>query len=190
MQSFPSVGVLDLDSELDRLDEQPPMYNSHNQDGTPCQAYGDSSFEDLSDDETINKKHKHKKPKHPKKPKKPKKPKFPCPEPISLVDLTLPTLYQDHPLHVHIGKFKLTLPVPGHDHPYRIITKFTVDGHEIHVPDLVAMNGAVHVINKLLDPRGARHYSGPPQISESAYSLEEMAIWSRWKEWLYQWAES
>lgn len=180
MQSFPGVGAFDLDSELDRLDEPSPIYNTHNQDeSTPCQVY-----DDFSNDETINKKHKHKKPKHP------KKPKFPCPEPISLVDLTLPTLYQDHPLHVHIGKFKLTLPIPGHDHPHRIITKFNVDGHEIRAPDLVAMNGAVHVIDRLLDPRGPRHYSGPGQISESAYSQEEMAIWRRWKEWLYQWTES
>jgi hypothetical protein len=176
MKLFPGGRVFDFDSEFDRLDEP--------QDGgAPCQVDGDFYLEDNLDDETIYKKHKHKKPKHP------KKPKLPCPEPISLIDLIVPTLYHDHPLHVHIGKFKLALPIPGHDHPYRIITKFTVDGRRIRVPDLVAMNGAVHVIDKLLDPRGSRHYSRTGRTLESAYNREEMEIWARWKEWLYQWAE-
>ncbi|KAK2467100.1 hypothetical protein APHAL10511_001358 [Amanita phalloides] len=138
-------------------------------------------FADAEEDETIQKHKKHKKPKHP------KKPKMPWPEPISLVDLTLPTLFDDHPLHVHIGKFKLRLPIPGHDHPYRIITKFSVDGHELRAPDLVAMNGAVHVINKLLDPRGPHHYQA--HMSGSPRSEEKMDIWKTWKTWLFQWAD-
>ncbi|KAF8636540.1 hypothetical protein AX17_003352 [Amanita inopinata Kibby_2008] len=126
--------------------------------------------------------HKHK------KRKKPKHPKLPCPEPISLVDIILPTLYVDHPLHAHIGRFKVALPIPGDDHPYRVDTKFSVDGHKILVPDLVALNGAIHMIDVLLDPRGPRHDYETLTESHLACRRNEADIWESWQVWLRQWA--
>ncbi|PFH47684.1 hypothetical protein AMATHDRAFT_151549 [Amanita thiersii Skay4041] len=112
------------------------------------------------------------------------KPRLPCPEPISLLDITLPTLYEHHPLHAHIGKFKVALPIPGDKHPYHIKTKFSVDGYEIDLADLVALNGAIHVIDKLLDPRGPRHGYGV------GHEDEVTEPWNSWQTWLPAWAET
>lgn len=105
-------------------------------------------------------------------------------DPISSFDQTLPTALTNHSIHAHVEKYNATIPFPGPHKPHRIWTKFTVDGHPVLFPDLVGLNGAVHVIDRLLDPRG-KHPRHPHRVDEFG---EENSPWEDWEDWLPKWA--
>jgi len=110
---------------------------------------------------------------------------FPLPkEPISSVNLTLNTLFVNHTLQAEIMREKITLPLPwpGHKKPYAVRTVVSINHQLVLVPDIVGLNGAAHVIGKILDPR-ACHYLGPVD------STENEDVWDKWEEWLPQWAD-
>ncbi|KAH7927713.1 FAS1 domain-containing protein [Leucogyrophana mollusca] len=123
-----------------------------------------------------------------------KRPRPPLPDPVYAYNVTLPTLLQDRSLHVEISRYKSKLPVPG---PPRYFTTFRVNGEEVGPFDVPARNGALHVITKLLDPRGHRHRGGHDDYKHhkhrdghgvSRTHRDYDAQWEDWEEWLPQWA--
>ncbi|KAH0584159.1 hypothetical protein H2248_009718 [Termitomyces sp. 'cryptogamus'] len=95
------------------------------------------------------------------------------PEPIESFDEELPSALTNYTLHAHVEKFKFSIPIPS-PHNSHIITKFNINGHRVIVPDIIGLNGAVHMIEHILDPRGHSHHG--------------QANWEDWEEWLPQWA--
>jgi hypothetical protein len=104
----------------------------------------------------------------------------------------------NHTIHTYIVQNKITFPFPGPKKPSIIDTRIFVNRHLVVVPDIVGFNGAIHVIDKLLDPRKAHHCPGHhrhdpgsdhhPQGSPfEDDGLPE--IWEDWETWLPQWAE-
>jgi hypothetical protein len=96
---------------------------------------------------------------------------------IYAVNFTLPSLLANHSHFVQIKKYKLTLPIPGPKKPEAYSTKVVVDGQHVALSDLVARNGAVHVIGQLLDPRP--HHDHKNDFESG---------WEDWESWLPQWA--
>ncbi|KAG6878761.1 hypothetical protein C0993_008060 [Termitomyces sp. T159_Od127] len=96
------------------------------------------------------------------------------PKPIESFDVELSSALANHTLHAHVEKFRFSLPIPNPHNPHIITTKFTINGLQVVVPDAVGLNGAVHVIEHLLDPRGHSHHA--------------QTAWEDWEEWLPQWA--
>lgn len=97
-------------------------------------------------------------------------------EPISSLKLALDTLLVNHTLHAQIDKFNITFPIPG---PGRVTTRFLINRQRVLLPDIVGLNGAIHVVGRLLDPRKHPH-SG---LTES----EGEDVWGSWEQWLPQW---
>lgn len=95
---------------------------------------------------------------------------------ISSVNITAPTLLRKHPLTVNILKFNVTLPFPGPRRPHHVVTRVYANGQRVAVPDVVALNGAMHGMGTLLDPRKMGHDNN------------EEADWEDWEEWLPKWA--
>ncbi|KAK0445436.1 hypothetical protein EV421DRAFT_1708438, partial [Armillaria borealis] len=95
---------------------------------------------------------------------------------ISSVNITAPTLLPKHPLTVNILKFNVTLPFPGPRRPHHVVTRVYANGQRVAVPDVVALNGAMHGMSTLLDPRKMGHDNG------------EAADWEDWEEWLPKWS--
>lgn len=97
--------------------------------------------------------------------------------PISVTNLTLPTLLADHSLAVNVTVFG--------EH-----TRLFVNGAPIHFADGPARNGALHVVDRLLHP--FKHHPPPPPQVEGADVVpmiwEEVDVWADWEEWLPQWA--
>jgi hypothetical protein len=87
--------------------------------------------------------------------------KRPVIEPISREKYTLETALDNHTLEVVVDKKRITLPLPGHCKPSVIKTKVIVDRQLAHHRDIVGLNGAIHVVDKLLDPRKHGHH--PPE---------------------------
>ena len=106
--------------------------------------------------------------------------KSPVIEPISRDKYTLETALLDHTLDVVVDKKRITLPLPGPHKPSTIKTKVIVNHQLAHVRDIVGLNGAIHAVDKLLDPR--KHCHQPPEREEQ--------IWEDWEEWLPQWADA
>jgi len=104
-------------------------------------------------------------------------------EPISSVNLTLKTLFVNHTVQAEIVREKIKVPFPGREKPYIVRSKVSVNHHPVLAPDLVGLNGAVHVIGKILHPR-ACHHRGP-----SVDSSVDEDVWEKWEEWLPQWAD-
>ncbi|KAG6891805.1 hypothetical protein C0993_006330, partial [Termitomyces sp. T159_Od127] len=92
------------------------------------------------------------------------------PKPIESFDVELSSALANHTLHAHVEKFRFSLPIPNPHNPHIITTKFTINGLQVVVPDAVGLNGAVHVIEHLLDPRGHSHHA--------------QTAWEDWEEWL------
>ncbi|KAG6816954.1 hypothetical protein H0H87_001469 [Tephrocybe sp. NHM501043] len=111
----------------------------------------------------------------------------PHPEPIETIDATLLTALANHTLHAHVEKFKFNIPLPGPHKPPMITTKFSINGHQVAVPDIIALNGAVHLVEHLLDPRGHSH-RGHHGHHGSLSTDKAGGIWEEWEEWLPQWA--
>ncbi|KAG6910898.1 hypothetical protein DXG01_006581 [Tephrocybe rancida] len=105
----------------------------------------------------------------------------PHPEPTESLDVSLLTALANHTLHAHVEKFKFSIPVPGPHNPHKVTTKFTINGHHV-VPDIVGLNGAMHRVNSLLDPRGHTHHG------HRASGTDTRGIWEDWEQWLPQWA--
>jgi len=115
------------------------------------------------------------------------KPHKPSVEPIITIDLTLETLFVNHTVHAHIAQNKINFPFPGKK-PYIIDTKVFVNRELVIVPDIVGLNGAIHVIDKLLDPRKSRH--GHHRHGGEDEEDEEVGDdWVDWESWLIQWGE-
>lgn len=59
------------------------------------------------------------------------------------------------------------------------------------VSDVVARNGAVHIINKVLNPRPPHHHPGKPKDNEVSEEIMDHNgnDWEDWEDWLLQWAE-
>lgn len=109
-------------------------------------------------------------------------------KPVFSANVTLPTLLTNHSLHVHVEKVKHRLPIPGHKKDI-YTTKLFVNHQSVAVPDVVSRNGAVHIINKVLDPRPRHHHrlqkddKGGPGVTN-----QEDNVWEDWEDWLPQWA--
>jgi len=109
-------------------------------------------------------------------------------EPISSFDMKLPTALTNHSINAHVEKFNVTIPFPGPRKPHKVTTKFTVNGHPVSLEDLVGLNGAIHVVPRLMDPRGhGPHHHLPHPPSHDVYSDQEIT-WEDWEDWLPQWA--
>jgi len=61
-----------------------------------------------------------------------------------------------------------------------IHTKVCVDHRLVRVRDVVGLNGAIHVVDRLLDPRKHGH-EGDEDEEES---------WEDWEEWLPKWGNA
>lgn len=122
-------------------------------------------------------------------------------EPIASHNLTLRTLLVNHTIHAYIVQNRITFPFPGPKKPSIIDTRIFVNRHLVLVPDIVGFNGAIHVIDKLLDPRKAHHCPGHHQWHRhgpgSDHHPQSCAFmdddlpedWEDWESWLPQWAE-
>ena len=102
-------------------------------------------------------------------------------EPISRDKYTLDTALPDRTLDVVVDTKRVTLPLPGPHKPSSIKTKIIVNHQLAHVRDIVGLNGAIHAVDKLLDPRKHSHH--PPEH-------EDELDWEDWEEWLPQWADA
>jgi len=114
-------------------------------------------------------------------------------------NLTLRTLLVNHTIHAYIVQNNITFPFPGPKKPSIIDTKIFVNRHLVVIPDIVGFNGAIHVIDKLLDPRKAhhtRHHRHRHAFDSNHYPqdgpFEDTGLsddWEDWEDWLLQWAE-
>lgn len=100
-------------------------------------------------------------------------------EPISSLKLALNTLLVNHTLHAQIDKFNITFPIPGPWQPGRVTTRFLINRQRVLLPDVVGLNGAIHVVGRLLDPR--KH----PRCGVAESEGED--VWGSWEQWLPQW---
>jgi len=93
----------------------------------------------------------------------------------------LTTALLEQSLDVVVDQKKITLPLPGHKLSVTD-TKVFVDHNLVPVRDIVGLNGGIHVITKLLDPRKhCRHDDNYEGDSDD---------WDDWEEWLPQWGEA
>ena len=100
-------------------------------------------------------------------------------KPIFAYDLELPTAYENHTIHVHVEKINFTIPLPGPHKPSRTKTFFTINHRPVFFADVVGLNGAVHIIDTLIDPRGH------PAIDTEGQGQP----WQNWEDWLLDWAD-
>lgn len=143
--------------------------------------------------------HKHKNKKH-------KKPHHS--ELISIRNLTLVTLLPDHTLDTVITREKVTFPEEinrkhKHKHKHKkhpeyhlVNTKVIVNKQPATVIDIVAFNGAIHTVDRLLDPRHCRcgDTSVTPTYDDPVVPWDDSNddygdgdIWDEWEEWLPDW---
>ncbi|KXN90455.1 Stabilin-2 [Leucoagaricus sp. SymC.cos] len=106
---------------------------------------------------------------------------------ISDVHLDLSTALKDHFVHAHIKKLEYTLPVPGPNKPSAIKTEISTNHRVVLVSDVVTSNAAVHILDRLLDPRDSRHHDDCEGFF--CHKTQE-STWDDWEDWLIQWAES
>ncbi|EIW85335.1 FAS1 domain-containing protein [Coniophora puteana RWD-64-598 SS2] len=95
------------------------------------------------------------------------------PRPVYSYNATLPTLLKGKEIYVEVARYKTKSSIPG---PSYHFTKFYVNGKLVVTYDIPARNGALHVIDTLLDPRAGEGQAA----SENS--------WDDWEEWLPQWA--
>jgi len=104
---------------------------------------------------------------------------------ITSYHLHLPTALENHSIHAHVEKTRVSFPIPGPRKPHQTITKLSVNDRTVALPDIVGLNGAFHVIDRVLDPRhghcrhhGHKHYT------------DDEDSWDDWEDWLTEWAEN
>ena len=100
-------------------------------------------------------------------------------KPIFSYDMELPTAYENHTIHVHVEKVNITIPFPGPHKPSRTKTILAVNHRPAVFADVVGLNGAVHTIDTLLNPRG-HHVIDTEGQGKS---------WQNWEDWLLEWAD-
>ncbi|KDR81415.1 hypothetical protein GALMADRAFT_239299 [Galerina marginata CBS 339.88] len=110
-------------------------------------------------------------------------------EPIIFVNLTLETLLPNHTIQAYILQNKINVPFPGPKNPYIIDTKILVNHHPAVVVDVVGLNGAIHAIDRVLDPRGSRHGHRHHHRHLEVEDDRADDVWVDWESWLPQWAE-
>jgi len=116
----------------------------------------------------------------------------PHPEPIFEIKKKVPTLFSNHTLDIHITKFNFTLPFPGpRPTPPRIVTNLEVNGNKVPLADFPALNGVVHVINKVLLPAPPHDKQPHPHPHPRMPCMDAPVAertWDNWEEWLLDWA--
>ncbi|EMD38694.1 hypothetical protein CERSUDRAFT_94231 [Gelatoporia subvermispora B] len=105
--------------------------------------------------------------------------------PVYELNLTVPTLLTNHSLHIHVVQHEHKLPIPGHHTTYS--KALIVNGHPVRLADIPTRNGAVHVIDRLLNPIKKQHPKHGEE-GETPMILEEEDLWEDWEEWLPLWA--
>lgn len=104
---------------------------------------------------------------------------------ISDAHFKLPTRLEDHCVHAHVRRYEFALPVPGPDKPSVVKTEVRINHHDVLVSDVVTSNAAVHIVDRLLDPR--QHHAHDHEHGEVRLSNDP---WQDWEDWLVDWAES
>ncbi|KII88874.1 hypothetical protein PLICRDRAFT_175133 [Plicaturopsis crispa FD-325 SS-3] len=125
----------------------------------------------------------------------PKPHRLPHVPPYFAGNLTLPTLLAGHSLDIRVAKFKVTLPIPGPHKPSKFLTKFFVNGWSVRRSDVPSRNGAIHIIDTLLNPRPRprpppehKASGGPePDFVEKTH-IDDREEWEDWEDWLPLWA--
>jgi len=97
--------------------------------------------------------------------------------PIFSFEQELPTLYKNCTIDAYVEKINITLPIPGPHKPYKTKTNLEVNDRPVRLADIVGLNGAVHVLDTVLDPRVCHHH-------------DEDRSWGNWGDWLQSWASS
>ncbi|KAH8096833.1 FAS1 domain-containing protein [Cristinia sonorae] len=97
--------------------------------------------------------------------------------------LDLPTLLSQETLQMEIVQYKRSSPIP----PYQTLYFRTMAVQNVTVAtrDIPARDGVVHVVDRVLNPRGRR-------IEESDKGFQaamDDGEWEGWEEWLVKWAE-
>ncbi|KAL5532950.1 hypothetical protein ACEPAF_4724 [Sanghuangporus sanghuang] len=119
------------------------------------------------------------------------------PKPDIIYNLTLPTALEGHALNVLAVGFPIRLPGPKHPKEIGQLKEVFVNGQKVSAYDGVALNGALHVIDKLVSPRRSKrrpHHDGIPNDETASFSPameeEDRDDWQNWEEWLLEWAEN
>lgn len=110
---------------------------------------------------------------------------------IFLVNLTLPTVLLNHTLSVQFMKHNIYYDEWGL--PPWVYSSAIVNGHEVGLPDGMASNGAIHVVETLISPRPPPKESTPSEKGfQSGTESSEVVSddWEEWEEWLFDWAAS
>jgi hypothetical protein len=62
----------------------------------------------------------------------------------------------------------------------------SVNHRDVLITDIVTSNAAVHIVDRILDPRGHRHHDH--ECNNGLCQKED--AWEDWEDWLVEWAES
>jgi hypothetical protein len=121
----------------------------------------------------------------------------PVSAPIYERNFTLPTLLTNTTLNVTVSKYRVPA-IPGAPSAY--FTRIVAGGRIVALADGVANNGAVHIVNRVLNPlRGKtppgsprkgphRHYWDEDQNTWVRLEDEDANEWEGWEDWLVRWA--
>ncbi|KAI0670675.1 hypothetical protein C8Q78DRAFT_139688 [Trametes maxima] len=127
----------------------------------------------------------------------PHRPRPPRPEVVFHRNLTHPTLLADHPLSLEVVQFKHTIPIPGHSRTFYHTLTFA-HGARVIVSDIPTRNGVLHIVDRLLNPRGPPKREVAPGVPGEddephrglfADGDGEEQEWEGWQEWLPRWAD-
>ncbi|KAI0637277.1 hypothetical protein C8Q77DRAFT_1155122 [Trametes polyzona] len=111
-------------------------------------------------------------------------------------NITIPTLFADHPVNVHVAQHEITF---GHGPFARTFYQTVTHAHGVPVvlSDIPTRNGVLHIVDRLLNPLrkpghvppGAPPGDEHPPLFESADSEDPEAEWEGWEDWLIRWAD-
>lgn len=112
-----------------------------------------------------------------------------APELVFARNVTLPALLTNATLHVYIEQIKYSVNLPGHTLE-KFNTEMFVNHQKVLVADLPVLNGAVHVISKLIHPLHHRGHPRPVDETKQGACVNDDndADWEDWEEWLPVWA--
>ena len=105
--------------------------------------------------------------------------------------MSVPTLLANHSLAVEIVQLAFHSPLPWHKKPTYHTVLFA-DGKPVALLDIPTRNGALHIVDRLLNPARLHHPPpGAPDGPEAGVRAEgghEDGEWAGWEEWLPRWA--